>query len=138
MEIFIDFDGCISPKHFPEELTDPPFAGCIETISELYADGHEITIFSCRFNRKLFNNSATMQAKLEEEMVYYLSQYYIPYHSIYIGKPHYHILIDDRGFKAASDEEWGNVLDFVRGETKPHNLHDKPEERARLYKRFDA
>ena len=137
MQIFIDFDGCISPRHFPMELDLPPYAGCVEAIDQLYAEGNEITIFSCRFNRHLFNNSDKMQNALQQEMTDYLAKYHIPYHTIYIGKPHYHVLIDDRGFKACSDEEWGNVVDFVHGEAKPHTLHDNPEERQRLYKRFD-
>jgi hypothetical protein len=137
MDIFIDFDGCISPKHFPMPLDEPPFDGCIEAIQRLHSEGNHITIFSCRFNRELFGNSDAAQNRIEQEMLDYLQKYEIPFHEIYRGKPHYHILIDDRGFKAASSEEWSNVIDFVHGEAKPHTLHDDPEERANLYNRFD-
>ena len=78
-----------------------------------------------------------MQDALENELIDYLKKYDIPYHDIYIGKPHYHIIIDDRGFKCASSEEWGNVVDFVHNEATPHTLHHDPEERKRLYERFE-
>ena len=136
MEIFIDFDGTVSPKHFPEKLTEPPFEGCVEAISRLYREGHKITIFSCRFNRELFNNPDAAQRKIEQEMVEYLATYYIPYHTIYRGKPLYHLLIDDRGYKASSSKEWKKVVDFVHDDAISHTLEDQPEEKDKLYERF--
>ena len=138
MDIFIDFDGCISPKHFPLVLDQPPHPECVKAIRELYESGeHRVVIFSCRMNRGLFGNPGPVQDKIEKEMLDYLHEHGIPYHRWERSKPHYHIIVDDRGYRASTAEHWGSLVDFVKEEAQPHTLSNDDVSWAELYSRFE-
>lgn len=100
-EMFIDFDGTISPNHYPHPLIEPPFKGVKETLAALQANGHKIVIFSCRANKDLFGY--TKSERSTNEMIDYLQKWSIPYDEVYYGKPLYEYLVDDR---AGFDGNW--------------------------------
>jgi len=51
MIIAIDFDGTIVEHKYPH--IGKPLPGAFETISQLYADGHRIIIWTCRGGQEL-------------------------------------------------------------------------------------
>jgi histidinol phosphatase-like enzyme len=124
MDIFIDFDGTITDPDldFAEAAQAPPQPGSVEAINKLYDAGYTISIYSCRSNpevvgnikRKMLTINPTelerqwVAQTLEDEMVAFLRIHKIKYHHIVKGKPHYHIIIDDRAFNPK--QGWDNIL----------------------------
>jgi histidinol phosphatase-like enzyme len=124
MDIFIDFDGTITDPSmsFEEAIQSPPQEGAIESINKLYDAGHNISIYSCRSNqdvvgsikRKMLSiNQTALERKwvsqtLEDEMIEYLNIHKIKFHTIVKGKPHYHMIIDDRAFNP-NTQGWKNI-----------------------------
>ncbi|MCI0564036.1 MAG: hypothetical protein MN733_36635 [Nitrososphaera sp.] len=96
MEIFVDFDGTISPCHYPDALTLPPVRECVEQMLDWKRRGFTIVIWSCRANPKVVENSEESVA----EMVAYLKKHGIPYDRIDTTKPLFNLLIDDRAHNA--------------------------------------
>lgn len=103
-EVFIDFDGTISPEHgFNKE----PEADVIDTINELYDSGEcTIVIYSCRANPEICDPSDV--AKMEQ----YLSLHGIKYHRVEPNKPHFHVIIDDRSFNPTL-VSWTRIRDLI-------------------------
>jgi len=111
MEIYIDFDGTISPAHYPDKPTVPPFPNCVDTIKQFKQMGHTIIIYSCRANPDLFSKGKSFEAT--QEMVDYLNKWSIPYDRIDSGKPLYSILICDRAI-SAKDGNWNRIFKEYR------------------------
>lgn len=106
MIIYIDFDGTISPRRCGEALIDPPFYNCAEKIRDLYEQGHEIVIYSCRANIEVIEDEKKTRYYIAE-MQSYLERWNIPYTRIEKGKPHWHFLIDDRAVGCEID--WNKI-----------------------------
>lgn len=106
--VWWDFDGTISPDHYPNKLLSPPNPGLVEYIKSLYNRGINIVIYSCRANPNIVNMDNCTIATAE--MIEYLTKYDIPYHTIYVGKPLYGYLVDDRaGFDGNLDVVKRNI-----------------------------
>jgi len=90
MLIYVDFDGTITPDHFPVPLESPPFKGVRDRLVEWRKAGHQIAIYSCRSNDHICDPRA------EEEMKEYLIKWSIPYDFFVRGKPLFQKIIDDR------------------------------------------
>jgi len=108
MEIYIDFDGTISPAHYPDKPVVPPFQNCVETIKKFKQMGHTIVIYSCRANQDLFSKIKSIEAT--QEMVDYLNRWSIPFDRIEYGKPLYSLLICDRAI-SSKDGNWERILE---------------------------
>jgi hypothetical protein len=97
MNIYIDFDHTISPNgysYLPQNLDKPPYDGAIDTIRALKAGNDKIIIFSCRANKDVVGDDVvTLKTK---EMTDYLNKHGIPFDSVFLGKPNYDVVIDDK------------------------------------------
>jgi hypothetical protein len=116
MEIFIDFDGTISPSHFPDPLDESPFPNCVETIRRWKDGGHTIVIYSCRGNPDIrYNTGQTDEEWLDSyrEMLDYLKKHRVPYDRVDCSKPFYKVLICDRTLQGG--DRWAEIADEVAG-----------------------
>lgn len=91
-DIFFDIDGVITieTEGFSNALylARTPNTTIIELINVLYSRGeHKITLYTARH---LCDRTVTE---------YWLKLHGVKYHKLILGKPHYHILIDDRAFR---------------------------------------
>lgn len=97
MKIYVDFDGTISPCHYPEELTEPPHAHCVEKMRQWKTQGYTIVIYSCRANRSVFPDQTDERWQFfYQQMLDYLKKHNVPYDEIDTTKPLFQLLIDDR------------------------------------------
>lgn len=91
MIIFVDFDGTLYEGHHSEfDLWTKPNGRVANIIRELYKEGNEIVMYSCRSNPEICD------IKDEAEMIMWLKKNDIPYHRIEPDKPYFDYLIDDR------------------------------------------
>lgn len=108
MNIYIDFDHTISPNGYSykrQDLSIPPFPGCIETIQKIKSLGHKIFIFSCRANKEVVGNDIVeMKTK---EMEDYLKEHNIPYDTVFHDKPDYDVVIDDKAIRFSNN--WNDI-----------------------------
>lgn len=85
MQIIIDMDGtiCTEEKTFSRSMA-VPLDNAVESINQLYEEGHIIIIYSAR-------------TWMEYEMtVNWLLKYGVKYHQLILGKPVGDVWIDDR------------------------------------------
>lgn len=105
--IFVDFDGTICPNKCAEEYP-PPKPECLEALNALKANGHKIVMYSVRSNLP-----ETNKKNGHEEMVRYLEKYNVPYDGIDESKPHFSMVIDDKGLGVPLDNnknvDWKKV-----------------------------
>lgn len=97
LTIAIDLDGtiCTEEKTFDKSLAEP-LSGAIETIQNLYKQGHTLIIWTAR---------GWDQFRVTEN---WLKKHSIPYDALLMGKPIVDIWIDDRAIKF---EGW-EILDI--------------------------
>lgn len=108
-KLFVDFDGTISPIHYPNSLTEPPHSDCVKTLLKFKEQGFQIVIHSCRANPDL---GLPRPKEAVAEMIDYLKKHNIPYDSIDTTKQLYSLLIDDR---AGFDGDWSKILGAMNG-----------------------
>lgn len=89
---FIDFDGTICPNKGSKEEYPPPTQECVEAIQALRNAKHRIIIYSVRGNANETNKPGGLA-----EMLEYLMKYQIPYDGFDTNKPHFTMMIDDKG-----------------------------------------
>lgn len=91
MIVFVDFDGTLHEAHHSEfDLWTEPNGRVANMIREMYEEGNEIVIYSCRSNLEICD------FKDEDLMIKWLKKNEIPYSRIERDKPYFDILIDDR------------------------------------------
>lgn len=104
-QVFIDFDGTISPCHWPKPLVEPPHPDCKRSIDRWIEQGFEIVLWTCRANKELFGDT---NDDVLNEAIDYLKKHEIKFHHIVTTKPDYHALIDDR---AGFNGDWSQFND---------------------------
>ena len=96
MQLIIDLDGtiCTEEKTYSRSLAIPQ-KGAIDSINQLYEQGHTIIIYSAR-------------TWMEYEMtVAWLKNNEVKYHQLIMGKPIGDYWIDDRAIRF---ESWDEVM----------------------------
>ncbi len=96
MQLIIDLDGtiCTEEKMFSRSLAKP-INKAVESINQLYDEGHTIIIYSARL-------------WIEYEMTHHwLKVNGIKFHQLVLGKPQGDFWIDDRALRF---EKWENTL----------------------------
>jgi len=104
MQLIIDMDGtiCTEEKTYSRSLAKPK-NGAIESINELYDNGHTIIIYSSR-------------TWMEYEITFeWLKKYGVKYHQLVMGKPIGDYWIDDRAIKF---ENWTEVISQINNKRK--------------------
>lgn len=99
--VLVDFDGTISPCHYPLPLTEPPRPECITLLRHLRDKGIEIVLWSARANEELPDCHQAVA-----DMEAYMQKYLVPYDRIQWGKQMNLVgIIDDRAI-AVRDQDW--------------------------------
>ena len=105
--IAIDFDGTIhkySKGWHDGSIYDTPIEGCFEALNQLWKDGYEIVIYTCRANSKeclsdLFKWMYAWQDELQLPFVFTVTS----------QKPVAKCYIDDRGIRFTN---WKDMLAY--------------------------
>lgn len=115
-DIFVDFDGTICPNKNGEPYA-PPDPKCLETLKLLQDTGHKIVLYSVRCNQ-----GETNKPNGHIEMLEYLKKYNIPYDYVDYHKPHFRMVIDDKGLGVPLDGnknvDWSKVHEIVERKLK--------------------
>ncbi len=105
-EIFVDFDGTICPNKNGDSYP-PPSPECLEVLRALRAAGNLIVIYSVRSNKA---ESGKIGGGVK--MLEYLILHDVPFDSINTSKPHFRMVIDDKGLGIPLDEN--KNVDWVK------------------------
>lgn len=92
MIIAIDIDGIICEDLYGDYENSVPYSDAVEKINQLYHNGHQIWIFTSRGER----TGIDWQAFTENQ----LSDWGIKFHKLIMGKPSFHVLVDDRAISS--------------------------------------
>jgi hypothetical protein len=110
-EIFVDFDGTICPNKNGDSYP-PPSPECLEVLRALRATGNLIVIYSVRSNKA---ESGKIGGGVK--MLEYLILHDVPFDSINTSKPHFRMVIDDKGLgvplNGDKNVDWAKVKDIL-------------------------
>ena len=90
MKIFVDIDGVICTNTRGKYHFAKPIKSNIEKINSLYDSGHTIFVWTSR--------GKTDKSNWEDLTRNQLETWKIKYHELSFKKPHYDVIIDDKGF----------------------------------------
>lgn len=89
-----------------------PSNECIEVLKLLQKSGHKIVIYSVRSNV-----SESSKPNGHKEMMEYLKKYDVPFDDIDCSKPHFRMVIDDKGLGIPLDSnknvDWTIAKQFL-------------------------
>ena len=103
MRICFDIDGVLCSQVDKDYKEAQPNKEMIDLVNRLYAQGHTIVLHTSRFMGR------TNQDKWEAELVgrdfttKQLDKWGVKYHQLWMGKPKYDVVIDDRSVFYNSD-----------------------------------
>lgn len=93
MIIYIfDIDGTILKTVDGDYPNSVPIPGRIEKVNKLYDEGHRIVYWTARGTQSGINWH--FYTKLQ------LIRFNAKYHELHVGKPHYHVWVDDKAMNA--------------------------------------
>jgi hypothetical protein len=109
--IFVDFDGTICPNKDGNSYP-PPNPECIEVLKALKEAGNFIVIYSVRSNKE-----ASSKPGGHEAMIEYLILHDVPFDSVDSSKPHFRMVIDDKGLGVPLDSnknvDWSKAREML-------------------------
>lgn len=110
--ICFDLDGVLCNQTAGDYENACPNREAIGTLNKLYADGYRIIIFTSRFMNR--NNGDMIEAYKDgyEFTQQQLAAWGVKYHDLYMGKPAYDVLIDDRS--VFFNQDWDTVMKKLR------------------------
>ncbi len=115
-DIFVDFDGTICPNKNGDSYP-PPDPKCLETLKLLQDTGHKIVLYSVRSNL-----GETNKPDGHNEMLEYLDKYKVPFDDVDGSKPHFRMVIDDKGLGVPLDGnknvDWTKVHEILEKKLK--------------------
>ena len=118
MKYFIDFDGTICPNKNGDSYP-PPSPECLEVLRALREAGNLVVIYSVRSNKA---ESGKIDGGIK--MLEYLILHDVPFDSINTSKPHFRMVIDDKGLGVPLDEnrnvDWAKAKEIL---TKREYIH---------------
>lgn len=80
-----------------------PISKNIELLRKLFNDGHTVILYTARGNLTFSNNIGLINTNVLPVLFETLKKYDIPYHEIYLGKPHADFYIDDLAVNSFDD-----------------------------------
>lgn len=108
MRICLDLDGVICEIKRPGQTYADvaPIDEAINTISDLYDQGHYIIINTARHMKTCESNLGLVNAKISKITLDWLERHSVKYHEIYFAKPWADLYIDDNAHRFLS---WKDV-----------------------------
>lgn len=112
MRICLDLDGVICEIKRPDQTYADvaPIDEAIQTISDLYDQGHRIIINTARHMKTCESNLGLVNARVAKVTIDWLEKHGIKYHEIYFAKPWADLYIDDNAHRFSS---WEDVVKDV-------------------------
>ena len=99
-----DVDGVICFSTCGDYDKSKPYKNAIKKINKLYSDGNRIIIFTARYMGRTNNNTEKAKQLGYEKTFQQLKSWGLDFHELFMGKPSYDILIDDKAFNY--NESW--------------------------------
>lgn len=97
MTIAVDIDGVLVENLPSDKIFEAKgIQETIQTINELYAQGHQILIYTARGMRRLNGQQHLIPHEYYEKTKHQLDSIGVKYHSLIFGKLAYDILLDDK------------------------------------------
>lgn len=115
--ICFDLDGVLCSQRKSDYENAVPFQDAIKKVNELYDSGHHIIIFTARFMGRTNNNPVHAYQLGYEFTRRQLESWGVKFHSLWLGKPQYDYLVDDRAFGFSPDWPKEFVEQITKNET---------------------
>ena len=98
MKYCFDLDNTLCLTNNADYQNSKPITNAIEKVNELYKKGNKIIIFTARGMGRTDGNITQAYKMYFELTKKQLKEWQINYHKLYLGKPEYDILIDDKSY----------------------------------------
>ena len=98
-----DIDGVICTTVKGEYSKAKPNKKAINIINKIYDEGNRIIIFTARYMGRTNNNIEKAKKLGYEETLKQLREWGLNFHELFMGKPSYDILIDDKAYNYNDD-----------------------------------
>ena len=117
-----DLDGVLCNQTSGDYENAIPNQKAISLINSLHEKGHRIIVYTSRFMGR--NNEDVIQTHKEgyNFTLRQLRNWGVKFHDLYMGKPRYDILIDDKSIFYIDD--WDVISNAINIETDKKNLLD--------------
>ena len=99
-----DIDGVICTTLNSDYTKAIPNENAIKKINKIYADGNKVIIFTARYMGRTNNNIEQAKILGYKETFRQLRGWGLNFHELFMGKPSYDILIDDKAYDY--NESW--------------------------------
>lgn len=96
MKIVIDIDGVICDEYHPDVNHRRPYMHRIDHINNLYADGHEVIIYTSRGMNSCNDDQTMSDEKYRDLTEKQLVRWGLKYHKLYFGKPNADVYVDNK------------------------------------------
>ena len=93
-----DIDGVICITLNGNYSKSIPNKNAIEKINELYSNGNKVIIYTARYMGRTKNNFEEAKKLGYQNTLQQLKSWGVKFHELYMGKPSYDILVDDKAF----------------------------------------
>ena len=93
-----DIDGVICTTKDSNYSKSLPNKIAIKKINKLYSDGNIIIIFTARYMGRTKNNVKKAEKLGYEQTFQQLKSWGVHFHKLFMGKPSFDILIDDKAY----------------------------------------
>ena len=103
-----DIDGTICNQVLKDYTKANPFINKINKINKLYDQGHTIIFFTSRFMGRNNDNVTKAYEEGYEFTLNQLKKWNVKFHKLYLGKPRYDYIIDDKSI--FYDKNWESFL----------------------------
>ena len=103
-----DVDGVICFSNCGDYDKSKPYKNAIKKINRLYSEGNRIIVFTARYMGRTKNNTEKAKQPGYEKTFQQLKSWGLHFHELFMGKPSYDILIDDKAFNY--NENWIDKL----------------------------
>ena len=121
MTICFDIDGVLCEQVEGKYKDAQPRQAMIDLLNRLHAGGHRIILHTSRFMGRAKNDPAEAERIGREFTEQQLAGWGVRYHELWMGKPRYDYVIDDRSVFYNADtahiEEWLEKQTRVLAET---------------------
>lgn len=107
-----DMDGVICKNNGGDYENAPPIEYSITNINRLYDLGYKIIIFTARFGQRFPGRQYQLGYEIS---INWLRKNNVKFHEFHMGKPHYDMMVDDKGVRVegANKDHWQNVWDLI-------------------------
>ena len=92
--ICFDMDGVISENNSGDYENAPPIKLGIDNVNQAYSFGYRIIIYTARFGQRFPDQQ---YQKGYELTINWLRKNGVKFHELRMGKPHYDLIVDDKG-----------------------------------------